>query len=352
MRSLRFSAALFVAFVFLGAGCLGGGSSAQKASTGGLWLSQNSGAEWSPMHALPGANGVGSIGTVDFLSFAVDPSDPSALYAGSLNSGLFTSLDGGATWSRPENSEAASGAILDIAVSKSDVCTYYVLKADRLMKTTSCGRNFDIQTYVEGRTNEALTTLALDWYDANVLYLGTTAGEVLKSTDGGETWSVIYSMKDSISAIEISNADSRFVVVGGQRTGIYRSDDGGANWISLEDTLDDLRGADRVYALAQSGDGGRIVASTKYGLLLSGDKGLTWEGISLLTAAGDVMISALAVDPRDERKISYGTPTALYTTTDSGATWSTVELPTSRAASVLRFMADGSLWLGVRALED
>lgn len=352
MRSLRFSTALFAAFVFLGAGCLGGGGSAQKATTGGLWVSQNTGADWTAMHALPGANGVGSIGTVDFLSFAVDPSDPSALYAGSQGSGLFTSLDGGATWSRPENPEVASGTVLDIAVSHTDVCTYYVLKADRLMKTTSCGRNFDTQTYVEGRTNEALTTLALDWYNANVLYLGTTAGEVLKSSDGGDTWSVVYSMKDSISALEISNADSRFVIVGGQRTGIYRSDDGGLTWISLEDTLDDMRGADRVYALAQSSDGGRLVASTKYGLLLSSDKGLTWEGISLLTAAGDVTISALAIDPRNEKNIAYGTPTALYTTADSGATWSTAELPTSRAASVLRFMADGALWLGVRSLED
>lgn len=351
MRSLRFSAALAAALVLLGAGCLGGGSSS-KSSTGGMWVSQNAGGSWTAMHALPSAAGVGSMGNVDILSFAVDPSDSSALYAGSKGSGLFVSLDGGATWTRPEEKEVSSGTILDLAVSSNDVCTYYVLKADRLMKTTSCGREFDTQTYVEGRTNEALTTFALDWYNPNILYLGTTAGEILKSSDGGETWTAAYSVKDSISALEISNADSRFVIAGGQRTGLYRSEDGGANWISLEDALDDMRGADRVYALAQSGDGTQLVASTKYGLLTSGDKGLTWKGVPLLTASGDVTISALAVDPDEKNTIVYGTPTALYVTTDGGSTWSTEELPTSRAASVLHVMEDGSFWLGVQTLED
>jgi len=351
MRSLRLSAAAgAAAFLLLGAGCLGGSSA--KTATGGVWLSETSGASWIPKHALPSATAVGSIGGADILSFAVDPSDESALYVGTKAAGLLTSLDGGTTWSRPENDEVSSGAILDIAISSTDVCTYYALKADRLMKTTSCGREFDTQTYVEGRTKEALTTFALDWYNPNVLYLGTTAGEVLKSSDAGDTWTVVYSMKDSISAIEVSNADSRFVIVAGLRSGIYRSEDGGASWISLEDSLKSLKGADRVYALAQSANGLQVVASTKYGILTSDDKGLTWKGISLLTASGDVIISALAVDPDDGKKIMYGTDSALYLTLDSGSTWSTQELPSSRAASVLRIMENGSVWLGVQAIEE
>lgn len=351
MRSLRLSfAASTAALVLLGAGCLGGSST--KSATGGMWLSQNAGASWTAMQALPLASGVGSIGTADMLSFAVDPSDETALYAGSKASGLFVSLDGGASWARPEDAQVSSGAILDVAVSSSDVCTYYVLKADRLLKTTTCGREFDDQTYVEGRTKEALTALALDWYDANIVYLGTTAGEVLKSLDGGKTWTVIYSVKDSISALEVSNADSRFVIMGGQRTGLYRSEDAGATWLSFEDTLNDtMKGSDRVYALTQSANGLQVVASTKYGILTSDDKGLTWKGLSLLTASGDVMISALTVDPDDGKTIVYGTDSTLYKTVDGGATWSTEDLPSSRAASVLRIMKDGSVWLGVQTLE-
>lgn len=351
MRSLRLSAAAgAAAFLLLGAGCLGGSSS--SSATGGMWLSSTSGASWSAMHALPSASAVGSIGNTDILSFAVDPSDESALYAGTKSSGLLTSLDGGTSWNRPEDEEVASGAILDIAVSGNDVCTYYVLKADRLMKTTSCGREFDTQTYVEGRTKEALTTFALDWYNSNILYLGTTAGEVLKSSDAGDTWTVVYSIKDSISALEVSNADSRFVIMGSSRSGLYRSEDTGATWLSFEDALEDMKGSDRVYALAQSADGLQVVASTKYGLLTSDDKGLTWTGLSLLTASGDVIITALAVDPDDGDAIMYGTDTALYLTVDGGSTWSTEELPSSRAASVLNIMDNGSVWLGVQTIED
>lgn len=350
MHSFRVSLVAGIAtFVLLGAGCLGGSSAS---STGGLWISSNTGASWTAMHTLPLATSVGSIGNADILSFAEDPSDASALYAGTKSSGLLVSLDGGATWGRPENAEVSSGAILDIAISSDDVCTYYVLKADRLMKTTSCGREFDIQTYVEGRTKEALTTFALDWYNPKVLYLGTTAGEVLKSSDAGDTWTVVQSIKDSITALEISNADSRFVIMGGARTGLYRSEDSGATWLSFEDNLSDMKGADRVYALVQSGDGLQVVASTKYGLLTSDDKGLTWKGLSLLTASGDVTITALAVDPQNGKKIMYGTQTALYVTADGGSTWSTEDLPSSRAASVLHIMEDDAIWLGVQTIEE
>ncbi|MEK9157114.1 MAG: hypothetical protein AAB448_03215, partial [Patescibacteria group bacterium] len=244
MRSLRLSAAAGAAvFLLLGAGCLGGSSS--NSATGGMWLSQTSGTSWIAMHALPLASSIGSIGNADIISFAVDPSDESALYAGTKSSGLLVSLDGGTTWGRPEDEKVSSGAILDIAVSNADVCTYYVLKADRLMKTTSCGREFDTQTYVEGRTKEALTTFALDWYNPRVLYLGTTAGEVLKSSDAGDTWTVVYTIDDSISAIEVSNANSRFVIMGSSRSSLYRSEDAGVHWLSFEDVLDEtMSGSD------------------------------------------------------------------------------------------------------------
>lgn len=348
MRSLRLSAAALAALVLLGAGC---GGSSSVASTGGMWLSQNNGVSWTAMNALPSASGVGSISNADIISFAVDPSDDSALYVGTKSSGLLVSLDGGTTWSRPEDDDVSAGAILDIAIASDDVCTYYVLKADVLMKTTTCGRVFS-RAYVEGRTKEALTVLAIDWYDSNVLYLGTTAGEIYKSSDAGKTWTAVYTMKDSVSALEVSNADSRFVMMGGQRTGLYRSEDAGLNWISLEDSLKDYKNADRVYAIAQSADGSQVIASTKYGLLASDDKGLSYTGLSLLTAAGDVVITALSVDPDAENTFAYGTDSALYVTTDGGSTWSTEKLPTSRGSSVLRFMEDGSLWLGVQTLDD
>lgn len=302
------------------------------------------------MDALPSASGVGSIASADIVSFAVDPSDETALYAGTKSSGLLVSLDGGITWTRPEDDAVSSGAVLDVAVAGNDVCTYYVLKADTLLKTSTCGREFS-QVYVEGRTKEALTALALDWYNSNVLYLGTTAGEVYKSADAGKTWTAVYTMKDGVSAIEVSNADSRYVMMGGERTGLYRSEDSGATWISLDDSLKDYKNADRVYAIAQSADGSQVIASSKYGLLASDDKGLSWTGLSLLTSAGDVTIHAIAVDPDNGKTLAYGTDTALYVTQDGGSTWSTEDLPSSRGASVLRFMEDGSLWLGVQTLE-
>ncbi len=351
MRISRFFAAFAaMALLLTGAGCFGGSSA--KATTGGVWLSADSGQTWTAKNVLPTATEMASIGGADVLSFAVDPQDSSALYIGTQGSGLLYSVDDGASWMRPEEAEVRKGAVLDIAVSNKDICTYYVLKADRLMKTTTCGRAFDTETYVEGRTNEALTALALDWYNPNVLYLGTTAGEVLKSSDAGGSWTTVYRAKDAVVTIEVNAGDSRYVIMGGARTGIHRSEDMGITWVSLEDSMDDLKDSDRVYGLAQTADGSTMIASSKYGLVQSTDKGLTWTGLTLLTARGDVVIRTIAIDPTDANIMMYGTDTAVYRSDDGGLAWSTYELPSTRSASVLHIMENDGVWLGVRAIED
>ena len=353
MRMRRSLAAFASAALLLtGAGCLGGGSS--KAATGGMWLSADAGKTWTAKNVLPTPAEISSISSADILTIEVDPQDESAIYAGTRTAGLLYTLDGGASWMRPESELAKSGAVLDVEVSAKSVCTVYVLKADRLMKTTTCGRTFDENMYVEGRSDEALTAMAIDWYNPNVVYLGTTAGEILKSSDGGSTWTTVQrtKSKDAISAIEVSNADSRYVMMGGTKSGMYRSEDAGISWVALEDSMDDFKNSDRVYGLTQTADGSTVLMSSKYGLLASTDKGLTWSSIALVSSGNDVTIMALSVDPDSAKTIMYGTETAIYRSDDGGKAWATSELPSTRAASALKIMKDGTILLGVRSLED
>lgn len=347
-RLLAVSATLLLA----GAGCFSLGGSKDVTGDGALWASADGGDSWTQLAALPAATGVGSIGAVDVTAVAIDPSDPTAWYLGTAANGLFVSLDSGESWQRPEEAEARSGAIHAIAVDPRDVCTYYVLKKTRLMKTTSCGREFDVGVYVETRSEE-LTDLAIDWYSPDTLYMTSTAGDVFRSTDAGATWSRLTTTNDEIVDFMVSNEDSRVLMVAGKRHGLVRSTDGGATWTSLEDTLkESFEKSDDVYGLAQSSDGGVVYMTSEYGLLKSADMGATWESVPLVTSEAEVDILAIAVDPSDANIVVYGTSNTLYRSTTGGQPWTTEELPTSRGANVLLVLDDGTLLLGPVTLDD
>ncbi|MBI1907792.1 hypothetical protein HYS28_00005 [Candidatus Uhrbacteria bacterium] len=350
----RFAASLSL-LALAGGGCLSLGGSSADVSDGGLWVSDDGGSGWTQFAALPGQFSVGSISAVDILAIEVDPQDDSAYYVGTSGDGLLYSYDAGATWQRPEEALARSGAILDIEVDPRDVCTYYVLKTDRVMKTTTCGRTFMTEMYVESRADEDLTDFVIDWYNPNTLYMTTTAGDVIRSTDGGESWATIYRVNDELSGIMVSNTDSRILLAGSRRHGIYRSTDAGANWTELEDTLKETyRQSDNFYDFAQTADGKTLYMSSEYGLLVSKDQGGTWSDVPLITARGEVDILALAVDPADGNTVMYGTDSTFYRSTSGGSAWTTEELPSSRQAAALRVHPANSdlILLGLYQEED
>lgn len=340
----------------MGAGCalpFGGGSGTAKVETGGMLVSLDGGRTWTSKGVLLTPTGSSSISGTDIISFEQDPSDATVLYAGSRANGLFYSLDGAESWQRPEEELVRTGAIIDIEVDPSDICTYYVLKTDRLIKTSTCGREFDVETYVETRTDEGLTQLAIDWYNPDVLYLGSTAGDIFKSFDGGATWATATQIRGSVSVLDVSNGDSRVVVMGTTNNGFYRTADGGSTWVEYEDQLDGFKDADKVYDLSQTADGSTMIMSSEYGLLVSKDQGFSWADVPLV-ATEDVTIYDVAVAPTDGDIFVYGTANTLLRSTSGGSAWSTQDLPTTRAASMVHVDANDSnkIYLGVLELED
>ncbi len=321
-----------------GAGCLGlgGKGTSTTVAAGGVWVSDDGGEDWTAKSALPTATEVSSINGLDVLSFEQDPSDASVWYAGTKTSGLFYSLDGGNIWQRPEDKDVTTGAVLDVQVDPKNVCTHYVLKADRLLKTINCGRTYNRETYVSARAEEQLTTLAIDWYAPNTLWVGTTKGDVLRSTDAGATWAAVHRSGDTITDITVSNADSRIILLGSSRHGVTRSVDGGTTWVADEDQFKQFKKSTNVYDLDQSSSGSVVLASSEYGILQSTDNGATWTSVPLVTDEGDVVVRAMAVSPTDDQIFYYATSSTFYRSTSGGSAWSTNSLPTSRAAAVIR----------------
>ncbi|MFA6522314.1 MAG: hypothetical protein WCT24_01830 [Patescibacteria group bacterium] len=349
MRVTYFVASL-CALMLIGAGCL---NSTETATNGGLWKTADAGVTWSQLASLPQTSGVGSIGGVNVTALEIDPTDTSVFYLGTAQNGIFISTDYGSSWARPEDSDAREGAVVDIEVSPSDTCTLFVMKTDRILKSTDCARSF-ATVFTETREGEAFTTMAMDWYSANTIWSGTTAGDIQKSLDGGKNWTTVYRIKDDVSDIMVFNADSRIVLVGSSRSSVYRTQDSGGTWTELEDTFEDYTNSDRVYGLDQTANGGKILLNTKYGLFVSKDKGVTWTPLSLITSPGEVRIWGAAMHPTDGDIIYYGTGGNLYQSQNGGESWLTEELPSSRMPFVLKVHPDylNIVLTGFNSVED
>lgn len=158
----------------------------------------------------------------------------------------------------------------------------------------------------------------------NRVFVGTNDGQLFRSEDGGRRWVLVTGFNRpgfcvSEILIDIENPDTLYVAGwllfhenGG---GIYRSRDGGVTW-------ELVLHSQSVRALAQSPTRPDVlVAGTLDGVLMSRDRGSTWQRISPEGHPEIRNIESLAVDPRSEQIIYVGTWHLPWKTVDGGRTW-------------------------------
>ena len=259
--------------------------------------------------------------------------------------------DGAVSWRLPRLTSLQDGMIQDIEVNPSKSCEVYVAKGEKLFKSTNCMRTFDDETYVETRAGIVVSQVAIDWYTQGVIWIGLSNGDILKSVDDGASWKTVLNMGGEISSILLSSKDSRQVIISSINKGMQRTIDAGDHWEKLDSQLKEFSGANQVFALTQTIDGGLILAATKYGLLRSTDDGASWDALSLLTSPGQVVIYTVAVAPKDPNTMYYATPGTFYRTSDGGQTWQTKKFPSTRIPrAILVDPQDASvLYVGVAA---
>ena len=336
----------FMVLSLMGAGCLGLGGGSSSAD-GGVWKSQDAGLSWVQSVAIPTSQGVGSLAGTNIYDISQDPQDNQALYIGTSSNGLLFSYDSGVSWLQPRQSELRSGTVNIVKVDPNDKCTVYAVRKTSLAKSKDCSRTFNTEVYVESRPGVTITDIEVDWYDSNVVWLATSEGDVIKSTDAGDNWTTVARLNYEVVDIMVDNADSRIVYAALKRKGLQKTMDSGATWIDLEDTFSDNT-AKRMLALAQDAEGSVLLASTEYGMFRSTDNADSWEEIQMITAPEEVEITALAIDPNNTDVIYYTTSSTFYSTIDGGVNWQTRRLPTLREPTdlVVDFEDGNMLYMG------
>ena len=322
----KFLPILFI-LVLAGAGC--SGASISKKADGGILKTADAGKVWTSASVVPTAKGIGTLTTANIINMEMDPQDNNVLYVGTREDGFLYSDDAGASWHQPRNKDLSTGLINSIKVSSKDVCTIYIAKGQRLYKTKDCMRTFSSDTYVESRATVGISLVALDWFNPETVWVALSNGDVQKSPDGGSHWITSLNLKDVVTDLIISNADSRVMLIGTEKSGMQKSTDSGATWTKVPDKLRPS-GLSNVYDLVQSKSGDVVIAATHYGLLRSTDFGSTWDPIKLVTQPGQVVIRTVGMDQYNPAQIYYATTSTFYQSSDSGATWKTGKLPSTR----------------------
>ncbi len=338
------------------AGCsinfnLGGGT--PKGPDGGIYKSTTNGEAWQSRSLVPTTAGKAtSLTNLDATVLVMDPSDSKALYYGTIDNGLFLSLDAGESWL--PLASLGRVTVNAMGVDPLDKCNLYAAVANRVMKSIDCGRTWK-QAYYDNELDVDILTLAIDHYDSRNVYIGTSRGDIIISNDGGDSWRTLERFDDEVQKLVISPTDSRIIFAATEGEGIFRSSDAGASWLSLEEQLKEFPDSRRFRDLYVSKvQPGLVILANNYGLLKTINYGDDWTTIPLITPEKEAIINAVVISERNPLEIYYVTNTTFYSTIDGGDNWTTKKLPSTRAGRAL--IADGSnaglLYLAVKQINN
>jgi photosystem II stability/assembly factor-like uncharacterized protein len=268
-----------------------------------------------------------------------------------LNADLFSGLQ-----FRSVGPAITSGRIADLAVNPANSSEYYVAAASGgVWKTTNAGITFTPVFDKEG--SYSIGCLAIDPVNTNVVWVGSGENNnqrsvaygdgLYKSEDGGKSWKNV-GLKNSQHigriAIDPSNTDIVYVAAygpvwssGGDR-GIYKTIDGGKTWkqvlkvsehTGFNEVIIDPRFPNIIYAAAHQRQRKvftYIGGGPETALYKSTDSGATWNKMMTGLPSGDLGRIGLNISPVNP-DVLYSVVEAnegkggVFKSTDRGASW-------------------------------
>lgn len=311
---------------------------------GGVFKTDNAGLSWRAIgDSLP---------TTATGALCVHPSDDKILWVGTGEAnfahhsryglGIAKTIDGGVSWRMHGHAAFAGRCVSRIVVDPKQPNTLFAAStpAGGFLPAKSAARNHPLRDGAVG---------------------------IHRSTDGGETWTLVGNgLPTDVAATDLvidpltpTTLYAAFGDIFGEaRNGIYKSTDGGASWTKLSTGLP-TSGIGRVSLAIAASRPARLVAilvnaasadgasASTRGVYLSDDGGATW---TQRTAAGNFQstygwyLSVVGIDPRNPDAFLVGGLT-LRRTTNAGANFSTVT-PPHVDIHVIEFDAVGRLVCG------
>ncbi len=267
-------------------------------------------------------------GLVDLLVLAMilHPWDNKIVYAGT-EEGLYKTIDGGLTWER----KGLKGRVVSaLASDPSNASIIYAATDSGIYKTMNGGDSWS------GPSGYWFYSLAIGKDPlnpgVNIIYGGSAFGLGIQKAedDGSIPWDVVvWEEKNNglsedekyVTCLAIDPSDPS-ILYAGTAGKVLKTKDGGDTW---ERKVDGLPPDESIISLAIDPYAPQILyAGTYVGLYTSNDGGDTWEFRD--GGLGKRYIRFLAVDPMDSLKICAGTyDDGAFASIDGGENWSQID---------------------------
>jgi photosystem II stability/assembly factor-like uncharacterized protein len=323
---------------------------------GGVWKTTNGGRSWQPMS--DGFFKTGSVGAI-----AVADTDPNVVYVGmgeqalrgnaSHGDGVYKSVDGGKSWKHLGLTETRQIGRVRVHPRNADVVYVCALghmsgpNAERgVYKSVDGGANWK-QVFTRG-AEAGCVDLTFEPGNPNVLYAGFwqvqrapykfesggPGSGLFKSVDGGETWKEVgrnpgapKGLQGKIGVtVSPVNPERVWAIIEAEEGGVFRSDDGGANWTRVNEQRMLRQRAwyySRIYADPRKVD---TVYVCNVGFHRSDDGGRTY--VSVATPHGDN--HDLWIAPDNSLRMVQGNDGGANVSTDGGVSWTGQAHPTAQ----------------------
>jgi photosystem II stability/assembly factor-like uncharacterized protein len=281
-------------------------------------------------------------GPIDYLMY-----NPFIVYYGSNNT-IYKSTDMGDSFTQTGTSVPGASEIKSILLDDDNPGTFLVAiesSPDKILKTSDDGATWTITLNNAAFSYFGIPMTQDPSHPDSIYTMSNTS--FYRSTDFGDTWSIISSNFGPISApcdIEVF-ADTSIILIGDNGTGIFRSTDYGSTWTQEYTTSGeiptiavDLTNPGIAWATKWSGGGG-LLKSTDYGhtwTAQNGFNGINMWGVHVQPNDGNVVITGC-----------YSCGTGTWRSKDAGQTWHQIPISSSNyqiaiVDSMNQFSAQGA----------
>ena len=287
---------------------------------------------------------------------AVLESNPATFYAATATGGLWKTTNHGTTW-QPlfEDEEVSSIGDVTLAPSNPNIIWVGTGEANNrqsspwgkgVYKSVDGGRSWELTGLEETRH---VARILIHPSNPNIVYVAAPGHlwgpnperGVFRTLDGGKTWRKVLYIDDDTGATDIamhpSDPDTILAATyqrrrtsygfngGGLGSGIYRTNDGGENWVRLSDGLPNVQ-LGRISLDFYKGDSNLVYASVQAdqdgtGVYRSNNRGNSWQKLGS-TNPRPMYFSQIRVDPNDPKRV-YLPGVQLHISDDGGLNFET-----------------------------
>ncbi|MBS1913488.1 MAG: hypothetical protein JST22_15985 [Bacteroidetes bacterium] len=284
---------------------------------GGVYLSFDGAATWQQISK--------NLPTSQFYGLDVDPSREFRVYGGTQDNGTHGSYG---TSSFPGDwQRVLSGDGFQVVVDAGNPDTVYAEQYNGTPLYRIAANNTNSRARIDASISTDAdhgdvgvwdTPIAMSPADKKSFFTGRS--NLYRSTNRGRTWDTLKpGNTQKISAIGLSNFDARVMMVGASNGSAYYSTDNGANWArsapvfgrSVTEVTFDPVAINRVYLT--------VGGTSNPHVYRSDDNGATFKSIQ--GNLPNISANTIAIDPQDTSHLFVGTDIGVFASLDGGGTW-------------------------------